>query len=669
MNSMLSLSNLSRTNLSLFDIQTQLSTGRRVNRPSDDAVAAASISVLDERLERTQQVLRNLDTATSSLNVLDAAIGGVNDMILEAKSIAHEQLSFSTSKEEREDQSIVIQSIIDQLFTAANGESLVGYMFGGSITSRPPIQEHLGGYRFTGDAPGLITDLGLSAIAPVTLSPNNAIGAVSARKHGTTDLDPALTANTRLVDLRGAAGMGVRTGPIEFAVGDGERVRIDLSKSDTIGDVVDRVEFALRAYEEANDVTLLGDDGVGFSDSAITLDLMPDIDGEPIELRFFNVSGGSAATDLGIAAGAGMVFSDASDSGVDLDPMLTWQSEVADFDGRPLGVVTLSNAGLTRQIDLSGARTVEDIRNLIEGSGLGVRVEINDDATGINILSDLATGFENGMVIVDGDDGAETAARLGIRTFSSETRLEHFNDSRGVRIVDNRADPVSGLVTADANVDFDVILGDGRTISVDLRPQDIQTVGSLIARINEAAADAGVDVPGEFVAELHPTQGGLVFRQDPSQTERIKVEARNGSFAAEDLGLLTSAYDADTGAMLGDDRARVRVDNLFTQLIDLRDALLSDDTLGITFAGERLEASITRVAQSRALVGGYAKRIESEVVRVQDMAVIDEQIRSTLRDTDFAAASVQFALLQNQLEASLRVMGSAQQVSLLDFLG
>src|ERR1043165_6348639 len=79
------LSSLTRTNLGLFKVQNDLSTGRMINRYSDDAVKAAGIAILDQRLDRSGQLKRNQDHADSSLSVLDNALGDANDLVLQNK--------------------------------------------------------------------------------------------------------------------------------------------------------------------------------------------------------------------------------------------------------------------------------------------------------------------------------------------------------------------------------------------------------------------------------------------------------------------------------------------------------------------------------------------------------------------------------------------------------
>ena len=202
-----SLSTINRTNLDIFRIANQLSTGKAILRPSDDSVKAASIAAVQTRIDRAEQLSRNLQVADSSLATLDQALGEAGDLLLEAQSIASEQVSFGSSEGERASQAIVIQSIIDGLYQIANRDSRVGHVFAGSTPNDQPLTAFLGGYRYTGRGPGMTTDLDLNGSIPVTLGGDTLLGNTSSRVRGTSDLDPDLTADSRLANLDGARGI------------------------------------------------------------------------------------------------------------------------------------------------------------------------------------------------------------------------------------------------------------------------------------------------------------------------------------------------------------------------------------------------------------------------------------------------------------------------------
>ncbi|TVQ63828.1 MAG: hypothetical protein EA378_00880 [Phycisphaerales bacterium] len=656
------LFNLNRPSIGLANVQMQLATGLRVSRPSDDAVAAGTIQLLNARLGRAEQRLRNLDHADTSLTSLDSALGEASDLILEAREIASTQVSIGTNAEERAGQAVVVKTMIERLFRLANSESAVGYMFGGSTPGRQPVEAFGGGYRYMGTGRGLVTDLDIGFDVPLTLGGNNAIGSTSARVRGGVELAPELTGETRLRDVMGATGLGVVTGPVRLVVDGADPITLDLSDAETVGDVAQRLERAIRDHEQATGTTVLGPGGVGVSATGLTIDALAGA-----EIEFEDLGTGRTALDLGLRNGTGLTFTAGSTDGVGLQPKLTALSPVGLVDGQALGSIRVSNLGRTVDIDLSGAETFQDIVNAVESANLGLRVELDAEGRRLNIHSEVAIGAGNGLRIeeVPGNNG--TASRLGIRTFDATTPIGELNGGRGVSVVSDRSDP-------ELNVDFVITLGNGATVRVDLRPEDVTTVGATMAKIRAAADDQlpaqGVD-PADFTVGLTDGANGIAFEQSGALAAdgAISVARANNSNAAVDLGLIDGVYDPATGRLLGQDRGEVRVENLFAALMDLHDALLRDDTVGISLAGEKLGGFVDAVSESRALVGGYARRVEAATRFEEDRVVLDEMTRSNLQDLDWAEATSRFSLLQVQLQAGLQSAASMNQVSLLDFLG
>ena len=81
---------INRTSLALLRVQNQLATGHAINTPSDDPVRAATIAILDDRIERTSQRKRNLDSAVEQgvVQPVDTRLasrawfGALNEVIL-----------------------------------------------------------------------------------------------------------------------------------------------------------------------------------------------------------------------------------------------------------------------------------------------------------------------------------------------------------------------------------------------------------------------------------------------------------------------------------------------------------------------------------------------------------------------------------------------------------
>ena len=659
-----SLNALGRTSYSLARLNEQLATGLSILRPSDDPIRSATVSILDSRLENRDQILKNLEFAGNSLGVIDNALGDAKSLIDEALSIASEQLSSPSDADSRSGQATIIDSLISSLYNISNTESLVGYIFGGTNPTQPPVSQFGGGYRFTGERGGLTAALGAISDVPITLGADNAIGALSSRIEGTVDLDPDLTLNTRLSDLNGARDLGVSLGVIEFSYGGGPTAQLDLSGADTIGDVADSIEAALVQYESDNSVSILGPGGVSISGGSLSFDIAG-----ASNLEFFDQQGSYVGADLGLVQSPATPFTTASNVGLDLDARLSWTSPISSLQGlggSALDQISVTNNGQTINVDLSSATTLGDVRSAIEAASDGLRVKISEDGTSINIFTETAGTRELALSIGEVAGGNDTATLLGIRSYALDTPLSVFNDGRGIDIAEGNA-------VATENEDFKIVLGDGFEITIDLTSSDIATVGTLVNAINtqaNAQLTAASRPVTDFSVSLSATTNGLEFTQDAAigASGPISISPQR-SAAAEQLGLMDGDLSPGGNTLTSSDRASVRVNNLFTHLLDLSKALREDDTLGIQIASENLKSSLDDLIQSEALVGGYARRVDEEVLRQEDKSVLDLAMRSQLRDLDYAQASSRFAQLQLQMQATMSVIAQTQSRSLLDFLG
>jgi len=644
--SQIALASITGSSRDLLDVQVQMASGRVVNRPSDDAIAATSIAVLDDAMERREQHLRNLSAAEGTLGVLDGALGEATDLLQEARSIGLGQIGVGSDAATRRSQAEVVDAMLQGLIDIANRDHLGVHLFGGGRTAVAPFDDLLGGVAYGGDRGAFTTDLGTRPSIPLTLSGGAAFGAVSARVEGTVDLDPELMPDTPLEDLRGARGLGVATGPVVVNV-DGTETTVDLSDAYTVQDVIDALEAAIQATDAGATVTIdPGGDALRIATAAATTITVADQDAA------------GAAADLGLA---GVTFnSPAGVAGDDVDPRLTMDHAVGSLTGLggPLGTIRISNLGQIREIDLSGATSIEDVANEIAAANVGVTLEITGDDR-LNLVSTVS----GGPLSVEEVSGGSTATMLGIRSLQTDTPLSVFNRGRGVDVVSGSVDPTTGLPSPALDMDFRIETRGGAAFEVDLA--GATTAGNVISTINAAASAAGLTVPADFQAALATDGNGIVLNDATAATGTIRVLQLNNSGAAADLGLLGST---DGAVHAGEDRATVFVESAFTHLVDLRDALRNDDEFGISFATDSLQNDIDRAAEARGLTGVRARRVLEATIREEDRQVQDESLRSQLRDLDYAEASIRFTSLQQQLEAAMATTSRLSGLSLLDYL-
>jgi flagellar hook-associated protein 3 FlgL len=619
------LRNIQKTNVSLLKLQEQISTNKKVNRPSDAPESISRIGSLNWLLMRFTQRTTDLSNASNISNVTDQALSDASAQLQQAKSIASSQIGVTATAETRAAQATVVSGLLDGLMQIANRDFDNIHLFGGEKAATTPFATALGGIQYSGSTHNLQVD----ATGPAPLEANSngleAFGALSNRLKGTVDLDPNATSTTRLADINGARGIGFTPGKVQVTV-DGTSVNVDLTTADTLGDVVTRINAAINNIDPTAGSIAVAPDGFALTANAAHT------------LSIAEVGGGVTASDLGIAISA----TAATVNGYDIDPKLTLTTSLSQLGASVnlAGGLKITNGPTTRTINTAALNTVEDLLNAVNNAGVGVRLELNDTRTGFNLYNEVS-----GASLSVGENGGTTATDLGIRSFQGATLLSEFNNGAGVRQIAGQPD-------------FRINLLDGTYVDVNIDGNN--TVQDVINTINTAGA-------GKVAASLATTGNGIVLSDlTGGSTATFNVTPLNGSFAAQDLGIYKNA--GATATISGSDTAQVQADSVFSHLIQLRDALNQNDERGITLAGEAIDRDLARISSARAAVGVRANRIESEKTQIASQTTQTKSMLSDLQDTDITEAISRFTQMQQQLQANLQTAGKLLQMSLLDFL-
>lgn len=121
--------------------QEQASTGLRVQRPSDDPVAAAAARRESSRKALADAGSKATDHATMELEGSDAALGDVFDGLTRARELALESSSSTVSEENRRTAAIEVRKIYEQMVTLGNTNVAGRYVFAGYSDKTAPFQE------------------------------------------------------------------------------------------------------------------------------------------------------------------------------------------------------------------------------------------------------------------------------------------------------------------------------------------------------------------------------------------------------------------------------------------------------------------------------------------------------------------------------------------------
>src|SRR5688572_16943673 len=115
----------------LLETQNQLSTGKRINSPSDDPGAAAIAQQLRKTLESRLSYAENLKQAQSQLSAVDTAMGDLTTLLEQAQQLASANVGSDVTADQRKAAAEIAQSIYNQALSLANRQLNGSYLFAG----------------------------------------------------------------------------------------------------------------------------------------------------------------------------------------------------------------------------------------------------------------------------------------------------------------------------------------------------------------------------------------------------------------------------------------------------------------------------------------------------------------------------------------------------------
>ena len=620
-------------------LQTQLSTGRRIERPSEDPGAAIRALAAQRSLEFKGQVLGNLQSANTVLGASEATLAQAQAVLNDMRGLAVESSGNLLSTEERTANADQIRNAIQRLVELGNSRFRDQYLFAGSDVNSPPLQVVGEAVRFSGTEHALDTITDIGATLAANIGADETFGTRSDHIVGTIDLNPALQTQTPLSDLN--SGFGIRAGSIALSDG-ASMVEIDLSHAYSIEDVVNGIESQqLSGRDLIVNVTATG----------LTVDYADALGGT---LRITEVGSGMTANDLGIRTSSGV--SSAPVVGSDLNVLTTTQTRLSQLFGGagiPNGsTFVIEQDGQDYTISTSGLTTVEDLINTIEASGARVRASLDASGKYFTIQS-----VESGTTLSIGEAGGTLATQLGVRTFDLGTPVSRLNFGQGI-------------FTGNGSQDLKIQRTNGTTLSVDL--SGVQSVGDVILRINSHVDNftAGLRI----IASLNPNGNGLVLTA-PTGAQQIRIENAGGSQAAWGLGLVPTSQTSASGATVGTnsvltglDVSGIEVEGTFTTLLRLEDAVRSGDTKQMERLVNSLDADIQRLSLSRGVVGTRQQDVSNLQSRTEDQSIQLKELEANEIEADLATVISNLQSRQAALQASLQLMGQSSKMSLFDFI-
>lgn len=131
-------------------LQQQIGTGERLERSSDDPVAAARLRMIS-RNERIATVdTRNSQLAEADLSLTDRTLSSVADLVVRVRELAVQASNATLSDDQRAAIGVEVASLRENLVLLANSRNIAGHSLLGGQTAGPAYADNGGVIQFVG---------------------------------------------------------------------------------------------------------------------------------------------------------------------------------------------------------------------------------------------------------------------------------------------------------------------------------------------------------------------------------------------------------------------------------------------------------------------------------------------------------------------------------------
>lgn len=624
--------NMQRSINRLLQVQTNMSSGRRINRPSDDPIGIVRDLGFRNELQRIDQFRKNITQALNWTVTYDNSLADVGSFISTAKEVAVSMANGTFDDVAREGSANEIESIFQQIMQLSNVKLDGRTVYSGFKTRADAFQATSNGVIYLGDRGQIEFEVESGRKNRINLIGSDLFLGQILTLGENADLNIGVTGASLLADLKNGTGIDLVAGT--FTITDrnsGITSTIDISAAVDLNDVITTINTQLAA----DGITTL-EAKLGLEGNNLLLDATPD----------------------GLITGVTPLANLRSGAGIDLQP----------------GTIRVSDgAGIDIIIDLSGSTTVDDIITAfnaqISAAGISnVTMSINPAGTGIVIndtnpvplgLTITDTSLDSKIAEQFGIDGLIGSGNAGLDlnpiTFFDVSELGGTTAS-DLGIQSSFTGDLSGedmnplLTAASALADLrngqginlgEIVLKQGeRSAIIDLTDPAMVTIQDFLDAVN----NSGLDI----TASLNPDASGIQIVNNDN-TRSFSIEESSNGNTAKELGLFGAS-------------------DMMATLLVLINSLRANDQEGVGLLLENLDESILVALKHRATVGARALALETTNSRLLDLSLNFTKLLSEVEDADFNKIVTDLATQENNYRAALISAGKIIQPSLLDFL-
>jgi flagellar hook-associated protein 3 FlgL len=163
------LSDLRRVQERLANAQSQVSGGKRIEKPSDDPLGAERAMRLKDQLESTSAYRTAVDESRSWLDATDTALESLGNVVQRVRELTLQAANGATTPSGRQSIKLEVDQLTEQLKTTLNSAYDGRRLFSGTATDTPPYSAATGD-AYQGDSGAVVRQIGPGVSVQVNIT-------------------------------------------------------------------------------------------------------------------------------------------------------------------------------------------------------------------------------------------------------------------------------------------------------------------------------------------------------------------------------------------------------------------------------------------------------------------------------------------------------------------
>ena len=380
------LNNIFRITENMFNAQKEITSGKKIQKPSDDPSGMRDTLALRTNIKQIKQFDRNINSNQLFLSRGESALDSIGVSLSRAKELSMVELGGMSTSETRGYAKTELDNIISKVLQDASTKVKNMYIFSGTNVNTTPFEVSASGAVYKGNSDNLMVQIEEDINVKVNIPGSEVLG---------TDLNPDLNTSTNVSELNG--GTGITAGSFSITDRAGASGTVTITSSMTLANVITAI-----GNVSSNLTASINSSGNGITirdtSSVITN-----------SLTVSEVDGGTTALSLGIVG-----TKDGNIEGMDLNAALSKNTKISELnggDGLTLGDIKIINGAASGVVSLSSATTIGGVINLINAAASGtVTASIDSAGTSLQVVSNNSST----IAVVNNVGTDTTAEELGI---------------------------------------------------------------------------------------------------------------------------------------------------------------------------------------------------------------------------------------------------------------